>query len=839
MTPIRPLTSLFVALAVFAGEGARCEPDPDLPLRNLAAQYRRSPIELRRELIRAASEGRLKDWPRGRIARETDDHSYDDLLIRHPRIRTLLASQIQARRRWKSGRLHTALREFETLAARFRKLGARTEAAFCYYTASEICAEREQYRECLDYLARAGTLIDFGRSPYLEAHYFEGLGYALWFLDDLPTSIQAFSQAVKRWQHIRFVPGIVACWNNMASLYEEIQLFRQAETCYETALRKAESSDLEELGLAVIERKVRINFALLARKRGHRKFAAQLIAGCGSESETEQIELDLARARIFDDLTLCDRIRPRRPSQRIERDLLRSELLIGRKQYQEAEIAVRTALETSRQFQLAYYGRKSLHQLGLCAELQGNFRKAIEYYSRASRIRALHSQPSFPFSRIYSTSLNGWVRCLVRLGRTAQARRLIQHHVVPPEKTGNGETGRTGIDLGAPPPEGHFKGRHPSPRPDSDFTVIELWPDGNRIYVWVEDGRLTQFICLYLSEPAGRMILDTLSPYYRANQALPANPDSRRLQRLKKELLAPLAGRVETRRIVIVPHKILQVFPFELLTSTGPTDAASNWIISYLPAFDRRFEMLNDPDGPPVVLIPGNPQDRKGTALELDFFTRHFPESAIHTHFSGIEGRRARWIHLSGHLEWNPFFWKASQLGGSGDDFRIQNLLRKDFHCSLLSLGVCDAGNGYDGVTPYWLGFSEGFLFSGADALLVSRWKLDDLSSQIFLGFFRRVRLGVPMDRALFEARREFKRFILHRGRMKQSAGHPFFWAGVSYVGWPNRKLYPAASGSIAWSTLAASAVLLLLASTVVRKRSKAGGNPPTSGFFSIPVPEE
>jgi hypothetical protein len=47
------------------------------------------------------------------------------------------------------------------------------------------------------------------------------------------------------------------------------------------------------------------------------------------------------------------------------------------------------------------------------------------------------------------------------------------------------------------------------------------------------------------------------------------------------------------------------------------------------------------------------------------------------------------------------------------------------------------------------------------------------------------------MDEALAQAKRNFVRKHLNRDRASTSGQHPFFWAGVTYVGRPGERLYP------------------------------------------------
>jgi len=784
----------------------RSEPDQDL-----SQKYLLSPVLLRQELLRDCANGLLNSDLVRKLILETGDYSFDGLLNQHPNFRNLIQSQNLARKKWKNGKLDEAFERFLKTARDLADIGSITEAAFCYFLAAEICAEQENYHMCLRYLASASDIIEFGSFPYFEAHYFESLGYALWFLDVLPDSIRAFSEAAKRWKKIRFLPGLAACWNNIASLYEELQLMEQAESCYEKALQKALSTNLQLLGLSEIEHQIRINYALLAKKTGNTDLALGLL---NDYKGPEIFELQLAKAEIFDDLDRCTSLKPEKPSQIIEKELLRARILVDRRLFKEAEQAAREALETTQESQLAYYQRKCVNQLGKVLELQNRYQDAITLYSLPFKNGSHISQPSFPFKRIDLTSLDGWIRCLVRLKRASQARKLINHLGNYRRRKDHRKLfglDRYRISETSEQPLDQFTGTHPNPVPEKELSIVELWPDGNSIYTWIEDHEKTSFFELTLPEPVRGLILKTLSPFYQAEKALPGEPNHQMIELLQQKLLHPLTNQIKTQRVLLIPHKILQAFPIELLLPVCQLNEANEWIVSYLPAYDQTFQPKETMEGPPIIFTTRDFSERKGALRELQFFERHFAGIDSFSDLTNLKTNNARWIHFSSHLEWNPFFWKASLLGSKQDGVELKDILQKKLPCSLLSLGVCDAGNGFDGITPYWLGLSEAFLLNGANSLLVSRWKLDEFSSALYLGFFRRVREGMPMDLALHEARKEFQGSTLVRGSLKQSAQHPFFWAGVSYIGWPNQRLYPARKNNLKLFTFISAIVLCLV----------------------------
>ncbi len=94
-------------------------------------------------------------------------------------------------------------------------------------------------------------------------------------------------------------------------------------------------------------------------------------------------------------------------------------------------------------------------------------------------------------------------------------------------------------------------------------------------------------------------------------------------------------------------------------------------------------------------------------------------------------------------------------------------------------------------MTPFWMGIAGLLLERNTSSVVLNRWKLDEASVEIYLGFAQRVWQGASLDVALTEARRKFKREVRKRGKVRIELEHPFFWAGISYIGRPGIVLYP------------------------------------------------
>ncbi len=125
--------------------------------------------------------------------------------------------------------------------------------------------------------------------------------------------------------------------------------------------------------------------------------------------------------------------------------------------------------------------------------------------------------------------------------------------------------------------------------------------------------------------------------------------------------------------------------------------------------------------------------------------------------------------------------------------------------------------NAYTMHSPYWFGLAELILARRVESILVSRWKLDELSARIYVDFFDRASAGVPMDQALNLARRDFQDSTLTRGKNRVTGEHPFFWAGITYIGRPGSTLYDAGESDRGTALVVLIIVLLIVAYSLVR----------------------
>ena len=109
-----------------------------------------------------------------------------------------------------------------------------------------------------------------------------------------------------------------------------------------------------------------------------------------------------------------------------------------------------------------------------------------------------------------------------------------------------------------------------------------------------------------------------------------------------------------------------------------------------------------------------------------------------------------------------------------------------ELNADLVALSACNTagepaqannGEGFAGLT-------RAFMYAGANALLVSHWSVDSLSTAALMtSTFRNIKQGESALKALSDAQRELRGGSYASGKYRFSRSHPFFWAAFVYVG--------------------------------------------------------
>ena len=725
------------------------------------------------------------------------EHSFDGLLKGSPKgnagfILLYSAWSLWGQREYRKARDHY-------LIARnlFQKSGMDSEASFCLYYMAGLASEEEKFPESLKLLAQA---LEESRSlpaPYLGGLINESLGYALWYMDLLPESAESFLKAADLWGRIDYKTGMVNCLSNLGLLYQELDLPGHAWRSYEIALQHVRNNTLPETKFLLYR-----NCALFHYRNRNPVPARDYLLKCREFRHCGEDLYILAKSEILEQPDLLSSVDSEFPSINFIRDLLKARFSKKAGEIDAAIRMIRNVIRESQAGNLPRHTREARLFLAEILEEQGHTAEARQLFSDAWNGSGTQAgiDVLLPFSRSAERQLSGLVRCLLREGETKQARDIIQKAVCLKTSKGKKLLSSLKEHPGLSPENLQFNQvirssglKTNSPEIDpvpadnpASYSVVEIWPDGKEIFIWIDNPSSRHFLSLELDNWIQDTIPMLTSALYSREPFLPPRPPEELSNELYQQLFKPMERLLAGNRLLIIAHKELQSLPFEMLRTDKGRYLLEKYTFSYLPGkhFINRFREIR---GSPALIQPEVFSGRSGAVLELNSLKSIYPDLEILNSLDLKNSLTAGWIHIGSHLRLDRRYWLHSTLTDGKSSKTMADLLKKDMNCTLLSMGVCESANSDLAASPYWMGFSEMLLLNGAETLLTSRWRMDELSANIYTEFFRLCSKGLPMDEALKEARLKY----LHPDKfgLPAHASHPFYWAGITYVGQPGSRL--------------------------------------------------
>ena len=768
-------------------------------------------------------------------SRSSGDRSFDAFLEDSPRIRRAMQLEQRALSSWDQGKHAQAIDIYRRAARLLVREKAFSEAAFCYYFIGELLVEEERVELGSQHLRMALVLAGPRPHPFLAGLAFQGLASDFWLRGDLDLSIRAFGDAQACWERIQFLHGQIAILHNLALLYQELGFPSKAKEYYERALERLKTPPtLPEISFQVLA-----NFTWFLVSSGDRERALQTLEMARSQSGADPFELLMLEHRVTPYQNTAEALAgAAAPSTR---GAIRRNLQLAKETPEgpaTRELLVE-ALKLAEQVQSRFLRHKAEIEFGQWLERRGENELAEDLYSRAlADAEVPTGDLLFPFSRIADPAVDGLVRILIERGRWQEARKVIRGQLRGRlEKTlrplsrmedspGSSDEVSLLVEAAAQPAAWGSRPNTPSSEEwgehlPADTVVIELCPDGNSVYAWLwGPGRVEEHLTLSLSQDVSSLIERIVSPLYTTGQSLSPPPPVSAIRRLSQELIGPLESHLQNSRLLFIPHKELQLLPFEMLLNQEGKLLLDEFFISYLPPTATPRPVAA---GPPLAILPALGAGHGMMHRERFLFGVLFGDRNTSGQIETLKDRESDWIHVSSHLSCDHDLWYRSRLGGEGSGIDLWRFLRTRFRSRLLSLSTCDAGNSHAWPTPFWVGIAGLLLERNTSSVVLNRWKLDEASVEIYLGFAQRVWQGASLDVALTEARRQFRREVRKRGQVRLELGHPFFWAGISYIGRPGIVLYPRRE-PIGWIVLLVPLVIPVFTATrcLIKGRTRA-----------------
>jgi CHAT domain-containing protein len=247
-------------------------------------------------------------------------------------------------------------------------------------------------------------------------------------------------------------------------------------------------------------------------------------------------------------------------------------------------------------------------------------------------------------------------------------------------------------------------------------------------------------------------------------------------------LMSPIEGLLGTRRLVVVPHRVLHYVPFHALYDGSsylierrevccvPSAAVLHHCLS-MPRYPIHYATLlgvsdlRNPRAREEVLGLGGLFREGITLLDAQATRASLFEYSLDAHV----------LHLACHGNFrldNPLF-SSLQLADGWLTVRDVYQLRLDC-CELVTLSACETGVNILAPGDEWIGLARGFFSAGAPSLLVSQWVVDDeATALLMIDFYSHLQTGAGPAAALRKA----------QCRLLKEKPHPYFWAPFIVLG--------------------------------------------------------
>jgi hypothetical protein len=254
------------------------------------------------------------------------------------------------------------------------------------------------------------------------------------------------------------------------------------------------------------------------------------------------------------------------------------------------------------------------------------------------------------------------------------------------------------------------------------------------------------------------------------------------LSRLYDLLMKPIEERLGTRRLVVVPHRLLHYVPFHALYD-GSSYLIEHREISCVPSAAVLHHCMAAPRHSleQVTLLGLSDQRNPRAREEVLALARLFPQGITlldeqATRASLFEHSNAtHMLHLASHGSFrsdNALF-SALQLADGWLTARDVYQLNLS-HCDLVTLSACETGINTLAPGDEWIGLARGFFSAGAPSLLVSQWVVDDAATaELMIDFYTHLRSGASPAAALRQA----------QCKLLKEKPHPYFWAPFVILG--------------------------------------------------------
>lgn len=322
---------------------------------------------------------------------------------------------------------------------------------------------------------------------------------------------------------------------------------------------------------------------------------------------------------------------------------------------------------------------------------------------------------------------------------------------------------------------------------------------------------------------------------------------------LYQRILEPiLEGQKESRLMIILAGN-LGFLPFEALL-TAPTEGEKfttmpyllkDYAVAYCYSATLLHEMQEKEHVPEKIFLGFAPEFKKGVRLEGKYSFEPLLHSETEVNeifdligmmgqvFDGETATKENFqkncedyciVHIATHGVMNTdksenSFLAFSEVPDSNDNelLYVRDLYNMHLTAALVVLSACETGIGELYESEGIASLARGFSYAGAKSLITSLWSVNDhATAEIMRRLYTNLKMGMPKDKALQEAKYDFIQNSTDR------TAHPFLWSAFIQIGdeaplpSPDNK-----DGGIAWFWWLGGGVLLLFLGAIGFRRRK------------------
>lgn len=313
----------------------------------------------------------------------------------------------------------------------------------------------------------------------------------------------------------------------------------------------------------------------------------------------------------------------------------------------------------------------------------------------------------------------------------------------------------------------------------ADETLVEYYGDSKKMYAF-----------LVTRKGIGAVSLDTanLERNIQSFRQTLSDPQQQGYtyysRQLYNQLIRPLVSGIHGDKLIIVAHGAMHYLPFSALSS-GNHYLVDKYAVSVLPSASVIPYLKGKSHAAKNLLALGNPTlDLPGTQKEVKAISHYqlgttvlLRQQATETRIKE-DGGLYRLLHLATHGVFEPDDPLQSGIMLAKDKHNdgylsVDELYSLSLDADIVTLSACETALGKTGNGDDVIGFTRGFLYSGARTIVSSLWKVDDqATSELMNAFYQNM-----------QKRSSKTALRLAQLQVRKQYPHPYYWASFQMVG--------------------------------------------------------